>query len=172
MRKPHSVANTQVLIEEAPPIGTQVLYNIWQLLSLRTDVKWSTAMDSYCCTPMLVAKQVRKFGWMNLRIFQMTQDALPRSRLHCMVTPLSQYLWACLCILFVHGQGQVGIWLMNEFASISTPTKDMYGEVPNATHLSALAQNIPTYFKPQFHKLFFVKQSLVLMSPDYMCLRR
>ena len=44
----------------------------------------------------------------------------------------------------------MGIWLINEFALISTSTKDMYGKVPNVTHLSALTQNIPTYFKPQF----------------------
>lgn len=106
---------------------------------------------------MLVANQLRKLGWMHLCIFQMTRDALPRSRLHCMVTTLSYYLYVWLCILSVHGESQVGIWLMNDFALISTSTKDMYGELPSVTHLSALTQNIPTYFKPQFYKLFFVK---------------
>lgn len=74
-----------------------------------------------------------------------------------MVTTLSYYLCVCLSILSVHGQGQVGVWLMNYFALISTSTKDMYDEVPSVTHLSALTQNVPTYFKPQLYKLFFVK---------------
>lgn len=49
---------------------------------------------------------------------------------------------------------------MNEFALISMSTKDMYGEVPNVTHLSALTQNIPTYFKRQFYKLSFCQIEL------------